>query len=102
MTQKKTEPLQQSGERTADNPHPALKLRHTLRGHIGDVYRMVLSPNGRTLASTSQDMTVRLWDVESGQVLQTLEHPAGAIFVAWSPDGTTLVSSSGKGEKLYL
>ena len=27
-------------------PHPALRLRHTLRGHISIVYRMALSPDG--------------------------------------------------------
>lgn len=103
MPQKKTEPLQQSSERTAESPHPALKLRHTLRGHIGDVYRMTLSPNGRTLASTSQDMTVRLWDVESGQVLQILEHQENVVCVDWSPDGAMLVVGGGISDnKVYL
>ncbi len=77
------------------SPHPALKLRHTLRGHTHNVYRMALSPDGSILASPSNDHTVRLWDVESGQLLQTLEHPASVICVAWSPDGTTLAVGGG-------
>lgn len=95
MTQKKTELLQQPGKQTAESPHPALKLRHTLRGHTHNVYRMALSPDGRFLATPSEDKTVRLWDVKSGQFLQTLKHQAAVICVGWSPDGATLVTGDG-------
>jgi WD40 repeat protein len=62
-------------EASVVSPHPALKLRYTLRGHKGSVYRMALSPDGRFLASPSGDRTVRLWDLESGQEVRKLEHP---------------------------
>ena len=94
MAKKKTDSLQQ-GNRPPHSPHPALKLRHTLRGHTNDVYKMALSPNGRTLASPSEDRTLRLWDMESGQILKTFQNEGYVVVVDWSPDGLTLVTNGG-------
>ena len=103
MPPKEKESQEQPAGHPADSPHPALKLRHTLQGHTGNVFRMALSPNGRILASPSGDQTVRLWDVENGRLLLTIEHPAVVACAAWSPDGTMLVTGTG-GEytRVYL
>ncbi len=100
MAKENTKSQQKLSGRTAESPHPALTLRHTLRDHTREVYRMALSPDGRTLASPAQDNTVRLWDVESGRVLKTFEHPASVFCVGWSPDGTTL--ATGTSSNVYL
>merc|ERR1711900_116846 len=48
-----------------------------------------------TLASASDDGTIRLWDAESGLELQTLSGHNGPISsVTYSPDGTTLAFAS--------
>jgi WD40 repeat protein len=70
----------------------------TLKGHTEAVYSVSFSPNGKTLASASKDNTVKLWDINSGQVIKTLKgHISGVIKVNFSPDGKTLASASGDG-----
>jgi len=74
---------------------PGFKLRHTLRGHEGTINRITWSPNGRMLASPSDDTTICLWDAESGKLLRTLKRHSDSVYsVAWSPDGRILASGS--------
>jgi WD40 repeat protein len=56
---------------------------------------VAFSPDGRKLASASNDKTVRVWDVDSGKVEQTFEgHTDWVKSVAFSPDGRKLASAS--------
>ncbi len=45
---------------------------HTFAGHSDRVMSVSFSPDGKTLASGSDDSTIKLWDVASGKEIKTL------------------------------
>jgi WD40 repeat protein/serine/threonine protein kinase len=70
----------------------------TLKGHVGYVWKVAFSPNGRYLASGSWDSTIKVWDLEAPDSAEpvTLYGHAGFIYgLAFSRDGRRLASASG-------
>jgi RNA polymerase sigma factor (sigma-70 family) len=73
-----------------------------LEGHTGDVHGAAFSPEGKTLATVSEDRTVRLWDTATHKELATYKgHTDGVVSVAFSPDGRTL-ATGGKDSAVRL
>ena len=74
------------------------QLKATLEGHTDLVWSVAFSPNGQTLASASQDRTIRLWNSNNGKLKRTLiGHRDTVNSVAFSPDGQTIASASWDG-----
>ncbi len=70
----------------------------SLSGDGGPIRLLAVSPDGATLASASDDSSIRLWDVQKRSRIATLEgHTRSVTSIAFSHDGTTLASTSDDG-----
>jgi eukaryotic-like serine/threonine-protein kinase len=67
-------------------------------GHQGPVVALAFSPDGRLLATASEDGTARLWVTSTGLPGSgPLRHRAGVLAVAFSQDGRWLATGSRDG-----
>ncbi len=80
-------------------PVPGVTLFRSLKGHASAVRCVAFDPEGLTLASGSSDSTIKLWDLNSGKLLNTFEgHFQNPVFsVAFDFEGRTLVSGTNRG-----
>src|SRR5205807_1617138 len=68
----------------------------SLKGHTGQVWSVAFNPDGKRLASASNDNTVKVWDAQTGQELFTLKGHTGRVSsVALGPDGNRMASCGG-------
>jgi WD40 repeat protein len=69
-----------------------LRERATMRGHTWQVTHTAFSADGKTLLTSSNDHTVRLWDVSTGKEHFRVDDRGGAILAAsFSPDGREIL-----------
>ncbi len=82
--------------KTADsNEVNAAASPQTITGNATLVRSVAFSPDGQTLASSSENGTVTLWRASDGACLRTLTHadnPYPVTCLAFSPDGRTLAT----------
>ena len=70
-------------------------MLRTLEGILTCVAAVALTPDGKRAVSASWDTTLKVWDLERGEVLRTLEgHSNVVAAVALTPDGKRAVSAS--------
>ncbi|KAF3889031.1 MULTISPECIES: serine/threonine-protein kinase [Nostocales] len=87
-------------EPSQEQPTPSRKEGYTLArvvaAHDSFVWSVALSADGQTLASGSEDKTIKIWQAGTGKLLHTLKsHSENVRAVTLSADGQTLVSGSG-------
>jgi WD40 repeat protein len=83
------------GEGTLIQNRPCYSLLSTLSGHAWAVLTVAFSPDGQILATGSDDNTIKLWEVNTGQLICTLVgHSWSVVAVAFTADGETLLSAS--------
>src|SRR6185436_2414602 len=51
---------------TSRQPQLTVRLKATLSGHSKAIERIAFSPDGTLVTTSSEDFTVRVWDVETG------------------------------------
>jgi hypothetical protein len=71
------------------------KRKREFIGHTGEVWAVAVSPDGRYLVSGSNDQTVRLWNVGTGELLVSFFIGSDREWVAWTPAGYYKASPGG-------
>jgi len=64
-----------------------------LKGHGSGLTSLTFSPEGKHLATSSYDITVRIWDAETGNPGPVLHPGAFVNHLSFSPDGTRLATA---------
>jgi WD40 repeat protein len=78
---------------------------HPLEGHERGVLSVTISPNGKRVASGSNDDTIRQWDMDTGKELQKYNYRGEDLHqvhaLAFSPDGKIL-AAGGHGDNALI
>ena len=98
-----------AGSEAINDPENAIRLWDTktgkmlgvCRGHTQGVRWLAFAPEGETLASVSDDSTLRFWNVRTQQELLSIQQLANPMKdIRFSPDGKWLAVKTAKGLRL--
>ena len=83
-------------------PVQGLEAREIRRlEHDFPVWRVVLSRDGRSVATAGRKEAVTLWSADTGVAVARLTHGGSINRIAFSPDGTRLATAADNGGKLW-
>ena len=69
------------------------ELLFTFKGHKDNIYAVAVSPDGETIATSSYDKMIRLWNL-NGTSRELKDHIDAVYALAFTPDGKRLVSGA--------
>ena len=66
-----------------------------LKGHYDLINSVTFASNGEILVSASEDTTIKVWNIATGQMLHTLQGHSGAVTSAiiWGHKGEIISGS---------
>ncbi len=74
---------------------PNEPLIRTLTGHSGSVWSVTVTPDGEQVISGSQDGTIKIWNLNSGNLICTISaHDDSVHTIATTADGLYVISGS--------
>nr|MEC4583126.1 WD40 repeat domain-containing protein [Candidatus Parabeggiatoa sp.] len=72
-----------------------LKATRTFEGHTDSVESVAISNDGKQILSGSYDNTVKMWHIETGEIIHTFKgHTDFVMSVNFSPDSQAVLSGS--------
>lgn len=84
-------------------PPEAIEFIKEIKGHRDIITELGWSPDGRTIASCSRDRTVAVYELESGEQLDSIgdQEATGLSALGWLPTGKSLITGSYNGTIRY-
>ena len=76
---------------------PTGQAERTLSGHSGGVSAVAITPDGQRAVSASSDQTLKVWNLQTGELLASMTLDGSVWCVAVAGDGATIVAGDAAG-----
>jgi WD40 repeat protein len=74
-----------------------LDLENTVRER-SCIYALAITPDDKTLISGGPNYSIKFWNLETGQLLHSIDNVGSSIYaLTVTPDGTKIISGHGNG-----